>query len=347
MKFWDREKEKEWLKRYLKSEPNAILFVYGPKSSGKSTLLYQAVKELSKRKWFLQKYGMYWYDLRGKMISSYRDVVDVFFRTEDTEAGRFISSVEREVDIGLPVLASFKVKASLKNEFYSKLADPFEYMEAVLRKSRKKHVIVFDELQKLKEVYINGENQRPVVKELFNFFVRLTKVLHLSHVIVMSSDTFFIEEVYNDSTLVNTSRYFLVDYFDNETTQKILEDEGFSKKDAKEMAKLIGGVPWIIEEVIKDGRETLNSLYREVKGNVREIMTSIYEQDEKIYGLVVEFLKKIISEGKGKLLKEDRKVAKILVEKELLFYDPLDGDVRFQTELHRRVADELLKSGEI
>ncbi len=39
MKFWDREKEKEELKAYLKSEPNAILFVYGPKSSGKSTLL--------------------------------------------------------------------------------------------------------------------------------------------------------------------------------------------------------------------------------------------------------------------------------------------------------------------
>ena len=135
MKFWDREKEKEWLKRYLKSEPNAILFVYGPKSSGKSTLLFQVAKELSKRKWFVQKYDMYWYDLRGKMISSYRDVVDVFFRTEDTEAGKFISSVEKETDIGLPTLARFKVKASLRNEFYTKMADPFEYMEAVLRKS--------------------------------------------------------------------------------------------------------------------------------------------------------------------------------------------------------------------
>ena len=84
-------------------------------------------------------------------------------------------------------------------------------------------------------------------------------------------------------------------------------------------------------EVIKGGNETLNSLYGKVKGNVREIMTSIYEQDEKMYELAVEFLKKFIDDGKGKLLKEGRKVAKILVERELLFYDPLDGVVRFQT----------------
>ncbi|MCD6363040.1 MAG: ATP-binding protein, partial [Synergistetes bacterium] len=38
MKFWNREKEIKWLKKYLQTEPNAILFIYGPKSSGKSTL---------------------------------------------------------------------------------------------------------------------------------------------------------------------------------------------------------------------------------------------------------------------------------------------------------------------
>ena len=28
MEFWDREKEIEYLKRYIQSEPNAILFVW-------------------------------------------------------------------------------------------------------------------------------------------------------------------------------------------------------------------------------------------------------------------------------------------------------------------------------
>ena len=339
MKFWDREKEKEELKAYLKSEPNAILFVYGPKSSGKSTLLNKVVEELPK-----ENYIYYWYDLREKVVTGYETILKLFFKKK----GWLRRVMEKAPGMFKIPIGAFEFDASELQEIFNKERDAFEEMRIQLEVNKERNkmpVIVFDELQKLKGVYINGK--REFVSELFNFFVRLTKVLHLSHVIVMSSDTFFIEEVYNDSTLVNTSRYFLVDFFDDKTTQKILEDEGFSKAKAKEIAELIGGVPWMIEEVIKGRNEALNSLYREVKGNVREIMTGIYEQDEKMYELAVEFLKKLIGEGKCKLLKEDRKVAKILVEKELLFYDPLDGVVRFQTELHHRAADELLKNGEI
>ena len=75
MKFWDREKEKKWLKRYLQTEPNAILFVYGPKSSGKTTLLMKVMEEMPS-----DEFKVYWYDLRGKVISGYEDVLRVFFR---------------------------------------------------------------------------------------------------------------------------------------------------------------------------------------------------------------------------------------------------------------------------
>ena len=343
MKFWDREKEKEWLKHYLKSEPNAILFVYGPKSSGKSTLLYQVVRELSKRKWFIQKYDVYWYDLRGKMIPSYRDVVDIFFRAEDTEAGKFISSVESEANFGLPVLAKFKIKTTLKDEFYSKLADPFEYMEAVLRKNKKKHIVVFDELQKLKDVYMNGKNQRPVIKELFNFFVRLTKVLHLSHVIVMSSDTFFIEEVYSDSTLKNTSRYYLVDFFDDETACSILASEGIDDETAKKIVERAGGVPWILEEIVEseDPLKALEELQKEVYSKLINVLAGAKE--EGWLNEAEEVLKKVINDDID-IINDRRKVER-LVQKEILFYDPINVSVRFQTRLDELAAMELLKEG--
>ncbi len=79
MKFWDREREVKWLKRYLRTEPNAILFVYGPKSSGKSTLLQRVVEELSAE----GKYSIYWYDLRGKVISDYDSILDLFLSERD------------------------------------------------------------------------------------------------------------------------------------------------------------------------------------------------------------------------------------------------------------------------
>ena len=75
MKFWDREKEKAWMKHYLQTEPNAILFVYGPKSGGKTTLLMKVVEELPK-----EDFIYYWYDLRERVITNYESVLKLFFR---------------------------------------------------------------------------------------------------------------------------------------------------------------------------------------------------------------------------------------------------------------------------
>lgn len=49
MKFYNREKELNYLKNYVQLEPNSILFVYGPKSSGKSTVMLRVIEELSKK----------------------------------------------------------------------------------------------------------------------------------------------------------------------------------------------------------------------------------------------------------------------------------------------------------
>lgn len=46
MRFYNREKELNYLKNYVQLEPNSILFVYGPKSSGKSTVMMRVIKEL-------------------------------------------------------------------------------------------------------------------------------------------------------------------------------------------------------------------------------------------------------------------------------------------------------------
>ena len=68
MKFWDREKEIRDLRRHLSNEPNAILFVYGPKSSGKSALLMRVAEEL-------KSHSVYWYDLREELVSGYESVL--------------------------------------------------------------------------------------------------------------------------------------------------------------------------------------------------------------------------------------------------------------------------------
>ena len=107
MKFWDREKEKKWLKHYLLTEPNAILFVYRPKSSGKTTLLMKVVEELPK-----DKFIYYWFDLRGKLLSSYKDLIDVFFLDEESyrELEEITEKAERRI------MSFFKVNVKKKDK---------------------------------------------------------------------------------------------------------------------------------------------------------------------------------------------------------------------------------------
>ena len=337
MKFWDREKEKEWLKRYLLSEPNAILFVYGPKSSGKTTLLMKVIEDLK------GKIDPYYYDLRLVPISSYKDVLRIFFRERGWRE-RLVSAIP---GIAKTFSRYFEVDAEVLKEIFDMKYNPFEVMENVLkgRRSRtgKVQVIVFDELQKLKDVYLNSpNNQRSLVKELFNFFVRLTKVLHLSHVIVMTSDTFFIEEVYTDSTLKNTSRFFLVDFFSDELAKEILEKEGMNEEDASYAADWIGGVPWMMEEVIEGGKGVVKELYESEKARFKEIFGKLYEEDPSLRDEAKKLLKKILTGEEVDLDGKDRKMIKKLVDMEALYYDPVKGVVKFQTKLDERAAKELL-----
>jgi len=93
----------------------------------------------------------------------------------------------------------------------------FALMEQKLKKAREngiKPVIILDEFQYLKNIIIDKENNLLLSEELFKFFIALTKVNHLAHVICATSDSYYIEELYNHAKLKNTSDYFLVDHLD-------------------------------------------------------------------------------------------------------------------------------------
>ncbi len=332
MKFWDREKEKKWLKHYLLTEPNAILFVYGPKSSGKTTLLMKVVEELPK-----EKFIYYWFDLREELISDYDSVVQLFF----TPKGWFkemISVIKPKINLGI-----FEIEPHVLEEIKRKERKPFAEMRKRLEEDRAKGlvpVIVFDELQKLKDIYLNGGGQRPLIKELFNFFVRLTKVLHLAHVIVMTSDTFFIELVYTDSTLENTSRFYLVDYFDDEITKKVLMSEGMPEEDTASLSGKIGGVPWIMEEILESDEPfvVLKDLKEQISSRMFEILRGRKDLKEIL---------QMALKGENLYYVEDKyEKVKELVDKEILFMDPIRKDIRFHTKLHEIAAKELLGMAE-
>ena len=52
MSYWNRVKETTDLVKHINDVPNSILFVYGPKSSGKSTTMMKIISESPKDKVF-------------------------------------------------------------------------------------------------------------------------------------------------------------------------------------------------------------------------------------------------------------------------------------------------------
>jgi hypothetical protein len=126
-----------------------------------------------------------------------------------------------------------------------------------LVKKGKRPIIIIDELQALEDIYMNG--QRELLKELFNFFVAMTKESHLCHVIIASSDGYFLKRIYEDSKLSKTSDFLAVDYL-NESDTKYwlhhLDSESdittFQLSDSQidQIWKYFGGSIWEISNLL-------------------------------------------------------------------------------------------------
>ena len=164
-------------------------------------------------------------------------------------------------------------------------------------------MIVFDELQKLKDMYLNGRSQESLIKELFNFFVRLTRVLYLLHVnnIRCVYITLYRASIYR-FRLVNTSSFYLVDCFDDKTT--------------------------------------VEKLYKDVFSMMNNLLGEFYELGIKYKALKV--MKQVL-DGKVGISSENRKVVRTLSEGEIFFYNLVNNDVRYQPKLHKIAAREFLK----
>ena len=218
--FVNRKDELAYLQSWISTKPENILFLYGPKSSGKTTLIYRFIEENLTN----GKYDIKHFNLRELLLVNYKSFLRAFFELKSSEQVK----ETRQYDLKV-----FKLSVETLKGLESKELDPFIVMKRELEKSNKKGkrpVIIIDELQALDEIYFNGG--RELLNEIFNFFVAMTKESHLCHVIIASSDGYFIDRVYQDSKLKKTSRLMEVDYISYEDVMDWLNNlNTFSKID--------------------------------------------------------------------------------------------------------------------
>jgi AAA+ ATPase superfamily predicted ATPase len=323
--FINRENELEELKDFIDKRPSEILFIHGPKSSGKTTLLYKFLGKTQKE----QKLDVKFMDLRETFTNGYEDFIKAFFHVETQ--GEKKEKLASNINVGF-----FKIDASVEKKILEKRADPFKVMKAeFLHFTQKgiKPVLIIDKLQALDKIYLNNGRDRQLIIELFNFFVAMTKQSHLAHIIISSSDGYFINRVFIDSRLKKASTFFKVDYLNKEDVMEwLLHLEKYSKitdytlteEDAGKIWDMVGGSMWEIQEILgKLFRHHLEEVIASYKEKMRSLIVDyvVRPEQKEIERLLRRFLDSY-ELPKEKVTSDDEILLRDMVRQNILYFDP-------------------------
>jgi len=352
IEFYNRVEETMEVERILSTDPTLITFIYGPINSGKTELFNNLIKNIPKS----QK--VFYINLRGRFISNYDEFIKVLFDVEHEaryqrikEFLRPVVNVLPESYSGIPI-----PKDVFLNLFKEKeVEDAFDYIETVLRAFYKNDyppVLVIDELQVIGDLKVD----ELLIYKLFNFFVRLTKELHLTHIFVVSSDSLFIEEVYSEAMLEGRCRYLLVDDFDRETTSAFLKKHGFTDDENAIAWEYCGGKPVYLVELMnyQNRKKKLKEMLLFRTGEIETILKRINELGGEIviedtnynvnYEKLVEALKKFVDRETIDMNEVDEISKTFLVKKNILFVDPLRKLIAPQSKLNLLAIREVINS---
>ncbi|UCH93793.1 MAG: AAA family ATPase, partial [Candidatus Aminicenantes bacterium] len=247
--FINRESELQDLRNFVDKRPSEILFLHGPKSSGKTTLLYKFLEKIQKE----QKLDIKFLNLREKLIGNYKDFIRTFFgvnyiRTKENleEDGNNKYSLVNFCDLPEEVIGKLK-----KGEL-----DPFEIMIREFIKLNEKDIkplTIIDELNAIKHIYMENGKEKRLITELLNFFITVTNKRHLAHIIISSSNLDFLNNSDIDSKLRKSLLFYKVDYLPREDVMEwLLNLEKYSKikdytlteEDAEKIWDTVGGSMW-------------------------------------------------------------------------------------------------------
>ena len=361
IEFFNRESETTRITNILKFKPRLITFIYGPINSGKTSLIENFIEKPN------EDHIIFYINLRGKFISDYRDFIKVLFTIEEKGILNKIKNIFKKnlKSLGAAGEKTFykakgiPVDASLLETFFKEKAheDVFNYLEEYF-KTLTKHktpILIIDELQVIGDLKINDY----LIYKLFNFFIRLTKELHLCHVFALSSDSLFIEKVYSEAMLQERCNYLLIDEFDKKTTYKFLEKYNFTNEEKELTWQYFRGKPTHLATAIlaKIGgeriEETVLTTVRIRKGEIRTALNRVEQLSAEVsiedkiyqvdYSALIDTLNKFLEKDLINASEIDEITKTHLVKKNILFVDPVLDIIKPQSKIDLIAIREVLK----
>ncbi len=348
--FVDRTKEINFFMERFKELPERIAWIYGPKSAGKTTLIEYIIENELFEDFEHQKpkngFWVRYINFRRYAVASYNSFLKTFIKPDDVDI-----SFESRINLGI-----FQLKANILKKIEQKEVDLFNALIEEIDKISKtqKPILIIDEIQTLEDIYINGEKE--LLKEFLNFLVSLTKELHITHVLILSSNTIFIDRIYNDAKLKVTSDFYKIDHLSYDFTKNWLTEEGFKEDEISLIWNYLGGcIPYLYEVIthkkdIKDLKTYLDEkafmAYAEIANFI--IREQPKEEDELFKTIAKEILEKgyFVLDPNMEKRGEFMDLVSKWAEKEILFYEPLSLKVNGNNRLYEKGLEIYLKGAQ-
>jgi len=335
--FINRETELMDLRTFIDKEPSEILFIHGPKSSGKTTLLYKFLEQMEKE----QKLDVKFLNLRKIFTEftddyNYKDFLKILFDVEDKREKK--GKLSTGINVGV-----FKINSEIEKKMKKGRTDPFQVMEKEFNRLKKKAikpVLIIDELQALDKIYMNNGKDKRLIIQLFNFFVAMTKESHLAHIMVASSDSYFINTIYTDSRLKKTSEFYKVDYLEKKDVMEwLLNLEKYSKikdytlttEEAEKIWDVVGGSMWeiqiLLSQLFKHPIDEVLALYKKKIMGMVAYYIGVSNKKEKAMKIFLNKEKATIKDfiNAGIDADEVEKLLSDMVRNNILYFDPTDA----------------------
>ena len=342
MEFFNREKEIQDLLNMIKQEPNLITFIYGPINSGKTVLMQYLIENVLPK-----EYVAFYINLRREEVTKEEEFYEILFETYEERGDFFDRVISRlpKISFGIPIpFGTFKLMFEKREKDYRGV---FRYIIKTLQKLKEKGlkpIIIFDELQVIKDIKIN----EPLIYRVFNLLISLTKELKLCHVFAITSDSTFIERIYNEAMLQGRSRYYLVDDFDKETVKRILREKGFSEEEIDMVWHYFGGKPIYLVEAIqskkigRDVKELCEEFYKLRRNQILDLLYILRRENVEMFKRVIEVLKNFKDRNEI-VYKEITPKILWLINKNILFLEPVNRIIKPQSYLELLAIRNILK----
>ncbi len=300
---------------------------------------------------------MFYINFRWRHVEGVKDLVQVLFEVRFGEKEENLKEVLKEfikegLKEGARALKKWKGIPIPERVFdylfkeSEKVEDVFRYLESVfevIAEEGLKPVFILDELQVIKEV-VNTAG-KPVLSELFNFLVGMTKEKHLVHVFCVTSDCLFMEEISGSARLEGRAEGFLVDDLTQEEAFKAYKSFGFKDKELvwDYIGGKIGDMVLLFERKRQGDseRESLKRMLVEKKTRLLWWKGELMENrsDWEVYW---DYLKKFKDVEEVEFSPEEKKLFSYWVERNVLFFDPMRGVIKPQGKLIAQAIKEVV-----